>query len=379
MRGMRIGFEYWLVGPRQTGVGTAIEHLLAALCRSGSGHHFVTYGSHSEAPVQLKGRTPLLSHCGRAGRILWQQGICPRVPQRDHLDLYHATGYIASPRMRVPTVLSIYDTTAIEQPTLTTWPNRVHYRALMRRGAQAADAVLVPSHHVRARVIERLAVAEERVHVVPLGLAPGFVPIDAPEAALRLAAFPQVLARPYLLFVGNVERKKNLPVLLHVLARMQRGGGEAPDLVIAGKPGNASRQVADLVHTLGLDARVHLLGYVPSAQLVALYNLARAVVLPSLDEGFGLTPLESMACGTPALVSHAGALLETAGPAATFFDPRDSNSLAHAIQGVLQGDRAALAAAGRRWVAQYSWDAAAERVLQVYESVATPKVRRGTA
>jgi glycosyltransferase involved in cell wall biosynthesis len=230
-------------------------------------------------------------------------------------------------------------------------------------GVARAAAVIVPSRAVAGDVVSRLGVAPERVHVVPLG-------IDHE----RLRPTRRRLAHGrHLLFVGSEHPRKDLPTLLRALAELRREPRFADvRLVKVGDPGSEEadfrRPVAGLVRALGLGDAVTFTGAVPDADLPAYYGGAQCCVLPSLAEGFGIPPLEAMACGCPVVVSTAGALPEVAGPAALTVPPGDPRALARALAALLDdpGARAALRARGLAHAARFTWERCARETLAVY-------------
>jgi glycosyltransferase involved in cell wall biosynthesis len=201
---------------------------------------------------------------------------------------------------------------------------------------------------------------------VPEGVSARFAPVERPEAIAALRA-RYGLERPYLLHVGRLDPGKNLRTLLAALAEL-RDGGAPHDLVLAGPPGWKNEGFFRLLRELDLEGRVRLLGYVPDADLPALYTAADVFVFPSLYEGFGLPPLEAMACGTPVVASSRSAMPEVLGDAAVLVDPRDARALAGAVRRVLDDGplRSGLRQAGLRRAEAYSWEAAARATVRVY-------------
>jgi len=361
---VRIGYECILTGQAESGVGGSIRQLLFAMA-SAPGNEFYVFSSPSaRAGLPASGdvcyEISRLAGTCRAARVAWQHGLLPGRIKRAGLEVYHATGYVLSSRCAgVPAVLSVYDLTALEYPKLTTRANAAHYAYAVPRGVRAARRVIVPSGWVARKVRERLGVPWEKIDVVPLGVARDFC-LNGTKAA------PQP-EDPYLLFVGNLERKKNLGLLVRVLAELRRRAYPLR-LVLAGKPGNAARELAALARQANVQECVDFPGYVPRDRLVALYRQAVALVFPSWDEGFGLPPVESMACGTPVVASDRGALPETTGGAAILLDPADVRAWVEAVAALADNEQAR-----REWrerglkrVAGLTWEAAAGNVLETY-------------
>ncbi|MDQ7028784.1 MAG: glycosyltransferase family 1 protein [Ardenticatenia bacterium] len=235
------------------------------------------------------------------------------------------------------------------------------------RGALRAKRLIADSDFTRRLVIKRFRLSPERIVVVPLGVESAFRPLPE-EAVERLRRRYAVPEAPLLLYVGNTQPRKNLEGLLRALAILWHQNPRVM-LLQVGKPPTARQRA--LVESLGLRDAVHFLGLVPDADLVAFYNLADVFVFPSLYEGFGLPPLEAMACGTPVVASHAASLPEVVGDAGLLVDPRDPEAMAEAIHHVLQDPELAeeLRRRGLERARQFTWERTAQETLAVYEAM----------
>ena len=375
---MRVGYEYLLPGFQDTGVERTIRNLLTALVRLAPETDFTVFSRGSiernllDSP-NVRQRRSRMANCGRPARILWQQLVGPTSCRREDLDVYHATGYVVSPRFGIPTVVSVYDTISLERERLTTSLNAIHYRWAVPMGIRSAKQIVVPSEYVRSRLMEITKSAGDNIHVVPLGVSTSFVRLERDEANRRLRPLFQTIPESFLLFVGNIERKKNLRTLISAFSRSRCRRKMNLKLVLAGKAGNALSIVKRTIREERLDEDVILTGYVDEETLVALYNAASLVVYPSEMEGFGLPPLEAMACGTPVVASRAGSIPEVVGDAALLVDPGNVDGLAESLDGVLHSHEihASLVARGLRRSKAYNWERAAERTLEIYREVCT--------
>ncbi|MDH4066569.1 MAG: glycosyltransferase family 4 protein, partial [Acidobacteriota bacterium] len=243
-------------------------------------------------------------------------------------------------------------------------------RPLMRAAIRGADAIVTVSHSARRDLLRLHPVDPERVTVVHEAASPAFRPVTDP-ARLDTVRRRHGLPARFVLYVGTIEPRKNLPRLLEAFARARRGG--LPHrLVCVGPYGWASRDLAGHVVQLGLVDQVLFTGYVPFEDLPAIYSLADLFVFPSLYEGFGLPVVEAMACGTPVVTSASSSLAEIAGDAAMTVDPTSIDALAEAI-GRLGRDadlRRALSALGLARAESFSWAQAAREMLAVYRRAA---------
>jgi len=373
---MKIALDAMLLGGRRSGVEQAILSLARALAETGretyrlyapgafrgnglSSNHFRI--SRSRLPVGL-----------RPVRIFWEQCLFPLILARDGADLLHAPGYIAPLAARPPVVLTVYDLIALRFPRLCTASNALHYRLLLPASVRKAAGIIVPSRTTRDDLVRFDPRTADRIRVIPPGLDPSF------RGRQQGAGSDPVrrtygLAGPYILFVGRTEPKKNVETLVEAFAVLKRDGRLPHKLVLAGARGWAHDAVVRRVRRLGLEQEVVCTGFVPAALLPDLYGMADVFVFPSLYEGFGLPPLEAMACGTPVIVSDRGALPETTGSAAVRADPRDPAALARAVREVLTdaGLKSRLIAGGLRHAADFSWDKAAAATEQFYRDMAS--------
>ena len=242
-----------------------------------------------------------------------------------------------------------------------------------------ADAIICWTRHTKADIVARAGGDPGRIHVVPLAAGAEYVPLP-PAAVAAGVAGVGLTPGGYVLSVATVEVRKNYPALVRAFAEVvRRDPGLPHKLVIAGKPGDAAGAVADEVRRAGLGDRVVLLGFAPD--LPALYNGAAAFVFPSRYEGFGLPPLEAMACGTPVVCSDATSLPEVVGDAALVFTPDDVGLLADHLHRLLTDPaaRADYRERGLRRAAGFSWDRTAAGYMTVFRAAHARRVGRPEA
>ncbi len=237
--------------------------------------------------------------------------------------------------------------------------------------ARAANVVIVPTESVRGEVCEHLGLSAEKVFAVPEAARACFTPmeLEATEDVRRRLG----IGADFLLTVGTIEPRKNLQTLVNAFEEVA-GGQSQPtlQLVIAGNRGWLSEPFFEALEKSPLRKRIILTEYLNDEELRALYSSCRAFVYPSIYEGFGLPPLEAMACGAPVIASRTPALTETTGGAALLFDPRSVGELTHKILELLddqdgENARRALSTAGERCVSEFSWERTARLTWNVYE------------
>jgi len=369
---MKVAFDGSVVRPPYAGVQLSVLAEMRAIATGLgdlSGCRFFCHDADFGREVRGRGGKvdPLPNALQRpAARILWQQFVLPRVLRQSGVDVLHALAYTAPRRCPVPYVLNVHDLIALERPELCSVANRLHMRALLPGSARRAAACIVSTRHVAARLQAVLGIPEERIVVLPLGVdvarfsapAPWPWPLGLPEG------------RPYVLFVGNLEPKKGVGTLLAGYAAC--ASASRVDLVVAGR---AAWKCAGLVRRLRSwqgPGRVRWLGRVPSTELPALMQHAVALVMPSIEEGFGLPVLEAMAAGTPVIHSDHPALVEAAGGAGVAFRTSVAADLAGRFDALL-GDaawRAELVAAGRERAAALPWRRWGEGAVTVLAAAA---------
>ena len=273
------------------------------------------------------------------------------------VDVAHSLHPLLMPTRAAAQVITIYDLYFLDDPGGAAVEIRRDYPALAASHAGRADAVIVISAYTGAETRRRLGIPPERIALCPPG---------APEWPARV---PPAVQGP-VLFLGSAERRKNIPGLLRAYARLRERMPGAPSLVLAGRPPAANSDLAGLLERFPWAASVRHLGYVSDARRRHLYNEASLLVVPSLDEGFGIPALEAMTVGVPVVASNRGALPEVVGDAGPLVDPEDDEGMAAAMERVLT-DRAfadACVARGFARARQYSWAASAATLLNAYRA-----------
>jgi glycosyltransferase involved in cell wall biosynthesis len=307
---------------------------------------------------------------------LWLLGYLPFRLARLATDVYHGPAvFLPLMKLGYRTVVTIHDLVSFLFPETVPRKYAVYMRLMTRLAARSADRIIAVSHATRDDLRRVLRVPDEKVVVIHEAVAPEFA---APPGAdgIEVVTHRYGIRPPYCLFVGNVEPRKNLARLIAAFgilrARAERpGAARPPQLVLVGTRGWLYNGILAAVEVQGGAPDIVFTGYVPPADLPALYAGAACFVFPSLYEGFGLPVLEAMAAGAPVVASRVGAIPEVAGDAALLVDPRRPAELAEAIQTVL-GDatlRARLVDRGRGRARLFTWETVARETLDVYEAV----------
>ncbi|MCX7598002.1 MAG: glycosyltransferase family 4 protein [Armatimonadetes bacterium] len=303
---------------------------------------------------------------GRLGRIAAEQLWLAAAADRAGARLLHGPAYVLPLAWKGPSVVTVYDLIALLHPEWTKPANVLHYRLVLPRSIRKADMVIAPSMVVADEIAENLQ-RTGRIRVVHLGVREVFrEPVEAAEVESFRASFR--VERPYFAVVGNIEPKKNLRAVVRAFELV------APkldhELVVVGRFGWRCEKDLQAMRESEVAGRIRFLGPLSDANLRACYAGSTALVQFSLYEGFGLTALEAMACGTAAIVSDGGALPEIAGPGAVTAPLEGGPEALAAAMTKLAEDarhRAEVVARGKQWSRRFTWAAHAEKVLQLYQ------------
>jgi glycosyltransferase involved in cell wall biosynthesis len=306
----------------------------------------------------------------RPARLAWEQVRLPRVLARLDVELHHGPHYTMPERAKLPKLVTVHDLTFFDHPE---WHERTKvpfFRRAIRVAARHADALVCVSRATAARLVEHCSPTVPLV-VIPHGVdhdrfrADGAaVPADH-EAVSALGVRP-----PYVLFLGTIEPRKDVPSLVKAFDRIA-GMHRDVQLVLAGGNGWGTEAVEQAVAATRHRERIVRTGYVPDDAVPALLRRATAVAYPALEEGFGLPALEALACGAPLVTTAGSAMEEVAEGAALLVPPGDSDALAGALDMLVRGD-AALEARRRRGLAvaaRYTWDESAAGHVEAYRSL----------
>ena len=267
-------------------------------------------------------------------------------------------------------VSTLHDLSFLTHPECHTSENIAHSLKGTQDAIAWADILIAVSQHTRDELIERMAVAPDRVVVIHEAPNPACVQVYDPAVLARVRVAYQ-LPPVFVLFLGSLEPRKNVLRLLRAYASLSPGLRSDVHLVIAGGVGWKNSEVRPTVQELGLSDQVHFIGYIPEHDLPAVYSLASVFAYPSLSEGFGLPVLEAMQCGVPVLTSNVSSLPEVAGEAAVLVSPTDSEAIAHGLTCLLEQTslQTELRERGYEQVKQFSWDRCARETLEVYRQV----------
>ncbi|MCL4371408.1 MAG: glycosyltransferase family 4 protein [Chloroflexi bacterium] len=360
---MRIAIDVRLVSYAQGGISQYTIRLVRALVGLQSGDELLLLESRKAPTGQFWPAAVRRSRLATPPHHPREQIALPIELLRLPADVLHSPDFIPPFRRRCRSVVTIHDLAFLRFPHLLT-PDSGRYYGQVARAVQSADQVIAVSHATKRDLLELLSVDPEKVTVVHSGVSPECRPLEPEEIEHRRRELG--LPERFILFVGTLEPRKNLPTLLRAFARVWKA--HRVPLVVVGGKGWLNEELFRVREELGLGEEVKFVGSVAAQQLVYYYNCATCLVLPSLYEGFGHPVLEAMACGTPAIVSNVPSLTEIAGDAALSVGPEDAEELAAAMGRLLAdgGLRQRLIGLGLQRAAAFSWEQTARETLGVY-------------
>ncbi len=351
---MRIGIDATLVRPdRVTGVERYALSLLQALAPLAARE--VVVFARRDAPAALR-ELPFERHpAPLEARVPVDQVWLPLAARRAGVDLLHTLAFPTPLLWRGPAAMTVHDATPWLHPDTVSLGMRLYYRPLFPQALLRAAAVFTVSESSKRDLVSAAGVDPRRIHVTPNGVDARFFEARAPEG-------PRA---PYLLAVGTLEPRKNLPVLLDAFRILRREGRDL-ELRLVGRQG-----WGDLLPLGDLAPYVRLTGQLGDDELPSLYAGAACFVIPSLYEGFGLPLAEAMAAGTPAVASDIPALREVGGEAVRYARPDSPESFAAVVAAALdrRDETVALGASARQRARRFSWEACARATLGVYRDV----------
>ncbi len=367
--GMQIGLDARLAYYRRySGIGQYIVHLAEQLAGLDQTRSYVVIHSRKDHHPPHHARAGLRA-AWTPSHHRWEQLIFPLELTRLRLDLLHSPDFIPPFAGRFKRVITVHDLNFLYYPQFLTVESRRYYNDQIQRAVETADHILADSYATRLDLIKLLNVPEDKISVVWLAPDEAYNPL--PPDRLAAARSRLQLPESYVLFAGTLEPRKNVAGLLRAYRSLLDQCNHPADLILAGSRGWMFDETQALINSLRLAGRVRWIDSPDTADLSVLYNAATVLALPSHYEGFGLTVLEAMACGTPTIISDRGSLPEIAGDAALLVDPDDDGALTEMLRRVLSDQelRAVLHNRGLARAAQFSWERCTRETLAVYEHV----------
>lgn len=390
---MKIGINALFFKYPATGSGQYMAHLLKALSEVDTENEYVLLGPNpveqdgngSGFPYKVRPVPGIAASNENIEKLVWEQLTGPAAARKAGVDVFHVP-YFAPPLMpRTPTIVTIHDVIPMRLPAYQPDTKVKAYMRLIARASHSASQIITISEHAKKDIIDVLKLPTERIHVIYQAAAEEYQPVTDPEV-LAAARKRYGLGERYILYLGGLDQRKNVPQLVRAFAHLHVQIGDPKlQLMVAGNPdkqkGPLFPDPRPVAADLGMTGQI-VYRFIEEEDKPAIYSGASLFVFPSLYEGFGLDPLEAMACGAPVVCSNRTSLPEVVGDAAITVDPMDLRALTDAMRRVLTDEQLAadLRARSLKRAAQFSWHKTARETITVYEeayrnSVTTRKLK----
>ncbi len=380
---MRVGIDICRLTDPMTGVGNYIRNLVLGLAAVDQRNQYVLYPYFDTCfpkrykelaeflPDQINFTLHGIDKNELLVKLMWCKLKLPKESQLASVDVTHSTN-IAGPRLRKSKlVVTVHDCSFIREPAWHKAGNLEYSNRALNQTVKRADLIITPSKYSADELVEFHPQTKDRVRVTAEAVHESFQP-PGPGFDPWVIKSKYELARPYLLYVGTLEPRKNLVGLIKAYQRLLLEGECPCDLVLAGGRGWKAEPIIDAIKQPENQGRLHWLGYVPGEDLAPLYQAAHAAVYPSLYEGFGLPILEAMSCGAPVLTSPLTSLPEVGGDAVLYADPYDEQDLAQAMKRIMTDSALCgeLRTQGLKRAGLFSRKRMGEETLAVYRELA---------
>jgi glycosyltransferase involved in cell wall biosynthesis len=373
---LRIGVDYTAAIRQEAGIGRYTRELVRALAELDGGHDYVLFAAAGgqwpmgrDWPPNFQMRSVPLSD--RTAAILWHRLQLPLWVElvTGPVDIFHSPDFVLPPVRRAKTLVTVHDLSFMRYPECADANLRAYLNKAVPRSVHRADLVLADSQHTKDDLMELLGVDADKIEVIYPGVEERFHPMED-QAHLKEVRRRYNLPPRFILGLGTLQPRKNFARLIQAYSLLITRYPSL-HLVIAGGTGWFYEEIFAAVEQLGLEEKVIFPGFVADGDLPALYNLADLFVFPSLYEGFGLPPLEAMACGTPVITSDTSSLPEVVGEAGLMVEATDVKALAEAMKRALEDNalRERMITKGLEQAGKFTWEKAAAKLLSLYEAM----------
>jgi len=302
-------------------------------------------------------------------KIFWHEILIPYHCKKLNVDVFHQPNFISARKGSFKKIVTIHDLSTKIYPEQKPFNARWYYNMYVSNTIRKADIIMAVSENTKKDIIKFYGINKNKIKVIYEGVMDYFRVISEKEL-LNSVRIKYALPDEFIFFVGTIEPRKNLVRLLKAFSEVIKDANKNIFLVIAGYKGWLTKPFFRMLNELSISKKVLLLGYVDEEDLPALYNLAKIFVFPSIYEGFGIPPLEAMACGTPVIASNASSIPEIVGDSAILVDPYDEKILANEIMNLLKDNdwQKELSEKGLKRAKLFSWEKMAREVLEIYKN-----------
>ena len=355
---MKIAIDIQTTLGQKTGFGFYVKNLTENLKKIDPENEYVLISPESQKDFS----TPQ--------RFIWDQFRYPKIAKRQKVDILHQPCFSAPITYKGKIVVTVHDLISMHFPKNLPFASRMFYSRWMPFSYRKADKIIAISEDTKKDIMARLNISEDKIRVIHSAVSDNFKPIRD-EKILKDVKLKYHTGDKFILDVGTLEPRKNLPFLVKAFCAAIQDPEITHNLVLSGKKGWYYEDLFLLVKELKLEKRVIFAGYVSEEDLPALYCAADLFVFPSLYEGFGFPPLEAMASGTPVVSSNTSSLPEVIGEAGVILAPENENIWAENIIKILKNDNLSrdLIEKGLIQAKKFSWEKTARETIEVYREV----------
>jgi glycosyltransferase involved in cell wall biosynthesis len=289
---------------------------------------------------------------------------------KKNIDILHCPAYILPLIGKNKSIITMHDMIALDFPELCSWSNARYFKYFLPFSIKRASRIIAVSNKVKEDILRRFKIPEKKIRVIYHGIPDRFGLIKNTNL-LKRVSIKYNLPKRFILFVGNLEPKKNLEVLVKAFSLLIKQYEIMHSLVIVGQTGWKNRKLLEIINKHKFKGKILLTGYVDEDDLPAIYNLATVFAFPSLYEGFGYPVLEAMACGTPVVCSNRGALPEISGGNCLFTDANSVEQLADRLYQIINVPeiRQDLIQRGLKWSKEFTMNRSATETLKLYQEI----------
>jgi len=366
---MKIAFDLRRI--TNPGIGRYMQCLVEAVLARDSGHEFLLIlPPDAQEMMSVNGHRATKLPCELKYYSVREQVELPRILRANKIDLLHSPHFLLPVRRSCACVVTIHDVIYLAcKEDLPSRAGRLYYHGMMATSVRLADRIITVSEFSKADIVRRLRVDPRKIDVIHSGISPALQRVTD-SSRLEKVRQKFFIDKEFILYAGIYKPRKNHAGLLRAFRHLM-ANGLCAKLVIAGPMNEGEAELKKLARDLEISKSVIFTGRVDDTDLCALYSTARVYACPSLYEGFGFTVLEAMACGTPVVCSRETSLPEVAGDAAVYADSRDPQEFAQALSRAFNDEelRTELVEKGYKNCSRFSWNLAAAKTIDIYESV----------
>lgn len=371
----RIGIDVTPLPKKPVGAGQYIINLVNGILQSDSEFDYYIIAHEDDFPFfqlpeKFKEKFIFVSDHGRGIRILWEQFILPFVLLKNKIDLLHCLHYSRPIFSPCPVIVTIHDMTFFLIPEMHLWIKKIYFRFFIQYSAKNCPYVIAISESTKKDMVNILKIPSEKIVVTILGKSEDFKQIYDHEK------FEQIknkykLPDQFILFVGLIEPRKNVGLLIQSYLDVVMNLDNNTDLVVAGRWGWESQKITELVESSDFSNRIHFPGYIDQNDLPILFNMAKIFIYPSNYEGFGLPVLEAMACGTPVITTNVSSMPEFVGDSGFLIEPENRNALSNAILTLINNEtlQSSLSTKALAQSKKFTWNNTVKQTISLYKKL----------